>query len=66
MSIEVVLDQKNGFCIGILLGKPFHKMSIIYLCPMLLDTNHSFSCMKVKSNKDATCTIADVFVMLLL
>jgi hypothetical protein len=66
MRIEVILDQSDGFYIRILLCKFFHEMGIVHPCSVLHDTNHSFPCMKVKSNKDATCPVADVFIVLFL
>ncbi len=66
MRIEIILDQSNGFYTWILLGKFFHEMGVVHPCPVLHDTNHSFSCMKIKSNKDATCPVTDVFIMHLL
>ena len=63
LSVEVILDNLHGLCIGILLGNLTHKIRIVYLCPMLFNTDYPHACMRIKGDKNTAYAITAIFVV---
>src|SRR5512137_2310835 len=66
MCVEIVLNQEDGLCFRILIGKQSHKIRVINHRPAFLDANQPLTCERFKGQKNAACAISDVFIMLFL
>jgi hypothetical protein len=59
-------NQKNGFCIWIIVNKHLYKIRIIDVRPAFLNTDNPLAYARLKIQKDAANAISDIFIMFFL